>query len=271
MTEPLRVLTLNIWNRLGPWDQRLALIREGLAALSPDVVGLQEVLHMASLGSSQAEAIIEGTGYHLAHAPAGDLGHGLTLGNAVLSRWPILEQQGFALPVADGQAGRGLLYTAIDTPAGRLPFFVTHLDWEFHFGIWRQRQVVEIARHIAALAPPGGTALPPVLCGDFNAEPDSDEIRFLLGLTALEGKTVYLADCFRVAGDGSPGHTFCRRNAYAGPLREPDRRIDYVFVRGPDKQGRGEPLSARVVLDQPDGSGAFASDHFGVLAEISTA
>ena len=40
----LRVLTLNIWNRQGPWEQRLAVIRRGLAELEPDVVGLQEVL-----------------------------------------------------------------------------------------------------------------------------------------------------------------------------------------------------------------------------------
>ena len=42
--ERLRVVTLNIWNRQGPWRERLPLIRDGLAALAPDVVGLQEVL-----------------------------------------------------------------------------------------------------------------------------------------------------------------------------------------------------------------------------------
>jgi endonuclease/exonuclease/phosphatase family metal-dependent hydrolase len=112
--------------------------------------------------------------------------------------------------------------------------------------------------------------LPPILCGDFNAEPDADEIRYLSGFTTLEGRSVYFADCFRVAGDGSNGHTFCRRNPYAASVREPDRRIDYIFVRGPDKQGRGEPLTCRVVFDQPNADGVFASDHFGVLAEIST-
>jgi len=34
-----RVATFNIWNRQGPWDQRLPLIREGLAALDADVIG----------------------------------------------------------------------------------------------------------------------------------------------------------------------------------------------------------------------------------------
>ncbi len=72
-----------------------------------------------------------------------------------------------------------------------------------------------------------------------------------------------------MAGDGSPGHTFAQRNTYAAALGEPNRRIDYVFVRGPDAKGRGRPLAARVVLDQPKG-GVFPSDHFGVYAEIGT-
>ena len=44
--ETLRVATLNIWNRFGPWDQRLPAIREGVRALSPDLLGLQEVLRL---------------------------------------------------------------------------------------------------------------------------------------------------------------------------------------------------------------------------------
>ena len=30
------VATLNIWNRFGPWEERLVAIREGLRALSPE-------------------------------------------------------------------------------------------------------------------------------------------------------------------------------------------------------------------------------------------
>jgi hypothetical protein len=39
--EVWRVATFNIWNRPGPWDKRLPLIREGLAAPGADVIGLQ--------------------------------------------------------------------------------------------------------------------------------------------------------------------------------------------------------------------------------------
>ena len=57
MTTPrtIRVLTLNIWNRLGPWDDRLAVIRDVLRELQPDLVGLQEVIDVQ--GRTQADEI----------------------------------------------------------------------------------------------------------------------------------------------------------------------------------------------------------------------
>ncbi len=104
--------------------------------------------------------------------------------------------------------------------------------------------------------------------GDFNAEPDSTEIRFLRGLHAIGGVSTYLADCFGLLGEGR-GVTFDpTRNPFAAPTHEPPRRIDYVFVRGPDRQVRGKPLSARVVIDEVE-SGVCATDHYGVLAEVS--
>ena len=45
-----------------------------------------------------------------------------------------------------------------------------------------------------------------ILCGDFNAQPDSDEIRFLSGFTVLEGRTTYYQDAWRVAGEGTGLH-----------------------------------------------------------------
>jgi endonuclease/exonuclease/phosphatase family metal-dependent hydrolase len=107
------------------------------------------------------------------------------------------------------------------------------------------------------------------LLGDFNAEPMSDEIRFLSGYHSLRGQSVHFADCFACVGEGA-GHTFSRANPFAETNKEPNRRIDYIFVRGPDRQLRGEPLSCRVVLDENEG-GICPSDHYGVLAEIQAA
>ena len=269
--ERLRVLTLNIWNRQGPWEARLAAIRRGIERLSPDVVALQEVLHLDGAPTDQAEDIAAGLGYHAVFGAAWDIGGGLLFGNAVLSRFPIAAHETFLLP-SGGEEQRALLYATVEAPFGRVPLFVTHLNWKLHQGAIRQKQVAFIAERIAALCPTSddkGDLFPPILAGDFNAEPLSDEIRFLSGWCALDGRSVYFADSFRVAGDGSAGATFCRRNSFAAIAREPDRRIDYLFVRGPDRRGRGEPMACRVVLDEAD-EGVFPSDHFGVYAEFST-
>ncbi len=264
--KSFRVGTLNIWNRFGPWDERLVAIRRGVADLAPDLLGLQEVLRLPpdeGDGLDQAQAIAEGFGYHTAYARAHDE---RWFGNAALSRWPIARSETTELPRSGTDERRTLLFAEIDAPFGKVPFFVTHLNWSFDEGHVREAQVREIAARVEACALPGG--FPALLVGDFNAEPDSDEIRFLRGLTSLgTGRRVFFQDTFAVAGDGSAGYTYARRNPFAAPLREPDRRIDYVFVRGRDERFRGEPLEARVTFDSPVGA-AYPSDHFGVMATL---
>ena len=67
------------------------------------------------------------------------------------------------------------------------------------------------------------------MCGDFNAEPDSDEMRYLRGLTGLGGKTVYFADCHAAtrdrAGTQDPGFTFDRRNPFAAVAPRTSLRV----------------------------------------------
>ena len=160
-----------------------------------------------------------------------------------------------------------MLHVVLDAPFGRLPVFVTHLDWRLDEGHYREIQVQHVAAAVAERCPVGA-GVPPILMGDFNAEPESDEMRFLRGLTSLGGRRVYFADTFGLVGQGR-GVTFARRNPFAAMLPEPDRRIDYIFVRGPDDRGRGDPIEAHVAFDQTVG-GVFPSDHFGVVATIST-
>jgi endonuclease/exonuclease/phosphatase family metal-dependent hydrolase len=274
--DRLRVATLNVWNMQGPWAARLELIRRELRELAPDLLGLQEVLRFApdgADGADQASVIGEGLGYSIAYAPAGVYGKGLTLGNALLSRFPILEQRGLPLPGSESGETRSLLHALVDAPCGRVPVFVTHLNWKLHHGRFRARQVRFIADVIFELAPVSDAIFPPILMGDFNAEPDADEMRFLRGLATLEGKSVYFADAWVYAGQG-PGYSYDRRNPYAALFHEPPRRIDYILVRGPDRRLRGEPLSARLCFAEPqpapDGP-VWPSDHFGVVTELAAA
>lgn len=267
--QRLKVLSLNIWHREAPWEARRELIRRGIAQLAPDLIGFQEVLSltMANGRQSQADELCQGTPYSYVFGRAQTLGPGFEFGNALASRHPILEHEVFALPGEESGETRSVLYALVDTPFGDVPVFVTHLNWKLGHGSIRLRQVKRIVEIMSERAPLG-SGFPALLLGDMNAEPDADEMRFLRGLSTLDGQSVYFADAWIYGGDGSAGYTFDRRNPYAARAHEPPRRIDYVFVRGPAAQPRGEPLFSKVVLDAPE-SGVWPSDHFGVYAEMS--
>ncbi|HSO37236.1 MAG TPA: endonuclease/exonuclease/phosphatase family protein [Labilithrix sp.] len=257
-----RAATLNIWSRFGPWEQRLPGIRAGLRMLAPDVIGLQEVLRFPEL--DQAALVSAGLGYEIAWGLSSD-NHGFPTGNAILSKWPIIRSEVIPLPDGGSDEQRSVVFAELASPFGKIPFFCTHLNWKLHHGHVRQLQVKALTEAVARLAPEDG--FPPIVVGDFNAEPDSDEIRFMRGLTGLGGPCVYFADAFGIAGEG-PGVTFSKRNDFAAPLREAERRIDYVFVRGPDEAQRGEPRHARVCFDERYDA-VFPSDHFGVITTVT--
>lgn len=275
--ETLRVLTLNCWNISAPFEARLSLIRAGIQSLKPDLIGLQEIVVM-STSFDQGHEILDGLGYHRVFGPAfrwSDLDPLLpfdceqeqtnAFGNLVASRWPIRRSEVRALPSIESGEARSILATTIDAPFGPLAFAATHLNWKLHHGYIRERQVVAVADFIEEWA--AGSAFPPILVGDLNAEPDATEIRFLCGLTSLSGRSIYFQDAWRVAGHGGPGLTWDNANPYAAAQYETSRRIDYILVGEADRSGRGRIESARVVMNEPV-DGVFPSDHFGVLAEI---
>lgn len=271
-----RVATLNIWNKSGPWAARTALIRSEMERLEADVIGLQEVLELrrGELTMNQADELRGDMerAYAAAHDVATSWGkdNQLHFGNAVLSRWPIVDEESFVLPGADeSDQRRSLLHVRIDAPFGELDVFVTHLNWKLHEGWIRQQQVTYIADRIMERAPIDGR-YPPILMGDLNAEPQSDEIRFLGGYTTLgRERTIRFQDVWDYADSGTPSATFDgSRNPFAALVHEPPRRIDYVFVRGPDETGRGRPVDVRLCFDDPS-EGVHCSDHFGVMADLT--
>lgn len=202
--------------------------------------------------------------YKSAFAPGTDLGEGRWFGNAVLTRGPIDSTK--VIPLTAGeQPPEGRVVLHVKT-AG-VDVFCTHLNWQFHHGVVREDQVLELVDAVESLSTEG--PVPPIVAGDFNAEPTSTEIRFLTGDASLDGRSTYFQDAWRVAGARGPGYTWDNRNLYAEKAKEPDRRIDYVFVGIRHQGGAGRVESCRVVCDRAL-TGTFASDHFGVLAEIAT-
>ena len=260
----ISVLSLNIWNNDGPWKERAERIRAWIDRLEPDLVGFQEVL--VGPGTDQARELLP-DGWAVEWARAVDFWKDASLGFgvAVASRWPLRDREVLELPDNGDGERRVALTATVDAPVGPISFTCTHLNFRLHHGNVRERQVVALGDMALRRRPRGG--FPPVVVGDFNAEPDSSEIRYVSGLQTLEGGSLYLRDAWAYAGDGGPGITWSNRNPYARPWLEPDRRIDYVFVGKPRTDGLGNIESCRVVCDDEKG-GVWPSDHFGVCCEL---
>ena len=257
------ILTWNLWGRHGPWRERLGRIAAELAAVAPHVCGLQEV--WATDEANLAADLAERLGMHWRFARATAAGGGASIGNAILSRWPIAASAEAELPTPDGVERRVALFARIDAPAGPLPMFTTHLTYRPGGSLLRLPQVRRLAELVAEHGT--GGAYPPVVTGDLNAEPGSDELRLLGGLlTAPAAPGLVLVDAWRYADPADPGFTWSHRNGYQGDSVIADSRIDYVLT-GLPIDGRGKVRAARLAGTEPTG-GLWPSDHFAVLAEL---
>ncbi|MGC9539896.1 endonuclease/exonuclease/phosphatase family protein [Streptomyces sp. UG1] len=269
----MRVVTWNLWWRFGPWEARQKAILAELRALRPDIVGLQEV--WAAGGENQAEWLASELRMHWAWAPSpapdrwrrriGD--HTVDIGNAVLSRWPVTAQRTLRLPApSDVDDGRLALFTRLAAPSYDIPFFTTHLTSALDASAVRCRQVTALAEFIGEHR--GETPFPTVVTGDFNAWPDSDEIRLFGGYrTAPVVRGQVLFDAWEYADPSAPSATWDRENPHAAAGRMPSARVDYIHVGPPGKGGLGQVRGVRRAGDEPV-DGVWPSDHAAVAADL---
>jgi len=267
--ETLSVLSLNLWHDAGPYAQRAVRLREWIDRLDPDLIGFQEALRGPAL--DQVAELLDGRGYHLDYVCASSFereGIGkLEFGNAIASRWPIVDRETLRLPDAGDAETRAALSVTIDSVHGEIGLTCTHLHWKWRHGETRERQVVALCDLALRRRPRGG--FPPLLLGDFNAAPESAEIRYVTGLQSLQGRSVALLDAWTTAGSGGPGYTWSNDNRYAQADLEPNRRIDYVFAGFPNRNGVGQITSCEVVCNDCRDD-VWPTDHFGVFARLRT-
>jgi endonuclease/exonuclease/phosphatase family metal-dependent hydrolase len=278
----LRILTWNVWWRFGDWRRRREALLRVLAEHAPDACGLQEV--WAADDEGLADWLGERLGMHAVFSPSPapqrgqhrlarsgeDPGHGVAFGNAVLSRWPVLGSAVTHLPNGPRPEGRTALHALLDVPGGPLPFTTTHLSSSPAESALRVAQVRALLPELAARARSAPGALPPVLTGDFNAVPTSDEVRLTGGYeTAPVVDDLVLVDAWRYADEGAQGCTWDRRNPHVARVHQPSARIDYVFTGLPEFSGRGAVLDVRRVGHEPV-EGVWPSDHAAVLVDLRT-
>jgi endonuclease/exonuclease/phosphatase family metal-dependent hydrolase len=261
----MRVATLNMWGVRGAWAARRAVLQNGFHELSPDLVTFQEAITTAEY--DQARDVL-GLGYHVVHqTDREDDGQGVSSA----SRWPIGKVVEVDLHVTSRTAGFACtsLITEIFTPPpiGRVLLVNNLPSWRLELEYERELQAVRTAGAIEdALA---GQPAHVIVAGDFDADPDATSIRFWTGRQSLAKVSVCYRDAWASAHPGEPGPTYVPENGLSVDWDWPFRRIDYVLVRC---GYHGGPTLAiehceRTFAEPVDG--IWASDHFGVLADLA--
>jgi endonuclease/exonuclease/phosphatase family metal-dependent hydrolase len=261
-----RVLTWNLWWQFGPWRERQGAILSVLQSQSPDIVFLQEVWAQEG-GLDQAQWLADELNMNVVRTEGPWYDNGVSLGNAILSRWPIVSWQVHRLPDVTGAPSyRRAIVAQVETPHGRLWTVCTHLDHAFDGSATRVAQCEALCGIVDQLRVDPQVEMPVVLAGDFNAVPDSDEMRMMTGRRepAIDG--LVFTDLWEVAGQDA-GLTWRRDNPYIEDSAWPNRRLDYIFVSWPRPRPLGNPLRTWLAGLESIG-GVYPSDHAAVVADI---
>lgn len=259
----MRVVTWNVWGRYGSdWETRQAGLEATLAAVGPDVICLVESWRHGE--SSQPGRIAARLGLPYHHFVGDWVQEDWLSGFGLVCRWPMSEPRHYALRSEDDDGAGQVVHVAIDGERGPIQLFAVMLDYPLDASALRQGQVRQLVQFVQEVA---SRREPVIVCGDFNAGPDSDEIRMLTGRAATASPGMVFYDSWEVAGDGSAGHTWSNSNPLAAVGLYPDRRFDYIFSAWPRRGGVGHAVRCALLGVSPPGQ-AQISDHYGLLADL---
>ena len=229
----LNVLTFNIHSGLGPHGLDLEQIAREIESWDADVVLMQEVdrLRHHSGGIDQPAWFADRLGMEWSYGPNESPGNG-QIGNATLSRFPIVDQTNTHLPNQPNlpkALQRGVLHTSIEVGETVVSIYNTHLQPAYDSLKLSQMQVV--ARSVAA------DPQPKILGGDLNSGPTSRVMSVARPVLDDAWESVGAGD----GGTSPPGH---------------NHRIDYLLYSSPFV-----PHAARTIT-------SAVSDHRAVGATL---
>ncbi|HEX5012917.1 MAG TPA: endonuclease/exonuclease/phosphatase family protein [Candidatus Limnocylindrales bacterium] len=244
----LHVATLNIRNLADRWDERLPLLLADMAALQPDVLGLQEVVYPL-----QQDRLIGAGGegrYQTFRAWAGRPEYG----NAMLVRDSLVASVG-DVERLDLGLNRSALRLVLGLGGARVLLAVTHLHHVPADEAVRDDQ----ARQLLEWLDRGPTTDVQVVVGDFNAEPSEPAVA---RMRAAEFRSSYAE-----ANGTDPDVTWPSGLQAPGMDTDGDPGcLDYIWIRGDMRAA-----SARLAWDRPavGDPTLYPSDHIGLVAELA--
>ena len=259
----IRVVTWNVWGRYGAdCEARQAALEQTLEQTAPDLVCLVEAWRQGDSTQPGRVAARLGLAHHrfVGEWEQEDWVSGI----GFVSRWPMTEPRRRPLRAEDGSGFGEAVHVAVAGERGSIQLFAVMLDYPLDASGLRQHQVRQLVRFVAETASRRDLV---VVCGDFNAGPDSDEIRMLTGRSAPAAPGMVFYDAWEVAGDGSAGFTWSNRNPLAAIGLYPDRRFDYIFSAWPRRGGVGHPTGCSLLGVRAPGK-QQVSDHYGLAADL---
>jgi endonuclease/exonuclease/phosphatase family metal-dependent hydrolase len=244
--DRLLVATLNIRNLADRWDERLPLLLADMAALQPDVMGLNEVVYPL-----QQDRVLGAAGEGRYESVRGWAGRP-EYGNALLVRQPLTAVD---YAWADLGATRSALRVGLTLPGGaRLVVAVTHLHHVPADEDLRGRQADALIAFLEGS--PEHDAL--VVMGDFNAEPVEPAYARM--------RAAGFASAYAQANGAEPAVTWPSGIQAPGMDDDGDPGcLDYLWLRGAI---RAE--DARLCFDRPavGDPTLYPSDHLGIAAHV---
>jgi len=206
-----------------------------IKAQKPDLVALQEVdvnTRRSGVNLHQAKELARLTGMNYFYTKAIEYDGGL-YGDAVLSRFPILDSIRYELPVTQRLGGelRSVAMITVQVEGKRFFFASTHLD---HLAAEDNRllQAQELNKIVKDLP------YPLIIAGDLNANPTSQTMNILKEQLTWGCKS-------------SCPYTFSAQN--------PKSTIDYIMFK---------PINKFNVINYNIVNETYASDHLPLVAEV---
>lgn len=240
------VVTCNLYHDKADWPKRLPLIVDGLRALRPDVIALQEVLQHERL-PNQAQTIADALGQRVHFVSTDPPDRTRRYGNAILTPHPILARSEKRLAPFDD--GRTVAHARIDVEGRAIDVYATHLHHTAEGAAIRRRQLQDVLAHIDA----AGDDTPRILLGDFNDTIPSTTLQPLLA------RYIDSYGSRKPDADTQPANTTLNPAFF-----DQGRRIDHILA----ERGRFEVLDADIVLDRAGADGTWPSDHFCLHARL---
>lgn len=244
--DRLHVATLNIRNLADRWAERQGLLYADMAAMQPDLLGLQEVVYVL-----QQDRLIGAAGEASYAAVRGWAGRP-EYGNSLLVRAPLATG---AYERLDLGLQRSAHRVVVHLPGGSTVLMaVTHLHHPPDAATERDVQAATLLAWFET-APPTDAA---ILVGDFNAGPHEPAY----GRIGAAG----FRSSFFVANGHEPEYTW--PSGLQAPAMDTDgdpECLDYIWVRGEVRV-----VDCRLAWDRPDVADPtlYPTDHLGLAAHL---